>query len=68
MREYGFSLTRILPFKDRIGKMRVSENQCSRIFYAVTFYFNVFQYSTAVYVKIPDRHKGLFWTLRKVPS
>ena len=42
MREYGFSLTRILPSKGRIvdsvflyGRIRVSENPYSRIFYAV---------------------------------
>ena len=39
MREYGFSLTRILPYKDNIlslyGRIRVSENLYSRIFYAV---------------------------------
>ena len=41
MRDYGFSLTHILPYKDRIvdsvliGRMRVSENSYSRIFYAV---------------------------------
>ena len=32
MREYGFSLTRILPYKEKI---RVSENPYSRIFYAL---------------------------------
>ena len=30
MQEYGFSLTRILPYKDKI-----SEKRYSRIFYAV---------------------------------
>ena len=41
MRDYGFSLTHILLYKDRIvdsvliGRMRVSENSYSRIFYAV---------------------------------
>ena len=41
MREYVFSLTRIIPYKDRIydsslyGRIRVSENPYSRIFYAV---------------------------------
>ena len=42
MREYGFSVTRSLPYKDRIvdsvlyGKERVRENPYSRIFYAVS--------------------------------
>ena len=39
MREYGFLLTRILPYKDMIlslyGRIRVSENRYSTIFYAV---------------------------------
>ena len=35
MREYGFSLTRILPY----GTIRVSENPYSRIFYAVEVIF-----------------------------
>ena len=41
MREYGFSLTRILPYKDRIcssvfiRENKVSENHYSHIFYAV---------------------------------
>ena len=46
MREYGFLLTRIFPHKDRIcnsalirenkgGRIRVSENPYSRIFYVV---------------------------------
>ena len=41
MREYGFLLTRILPYKNRIidsvliQENMVSENQYSRIFYAV---------------------------------
>ena len=41
MREYGFSLTRILPYKDRIydsvltPRIRVSENSSSPISYAV---------------------------------
>ena len=33
MEEYGFSLTRILPHKDR--KIRVSENPYSGLFYVV---------------------------------
>ena len=39
MREYGFSLTRILPYKDRIVDS-VSENPYSRIFYAVDHLFS----------------------------
>ena len=39
MREYGFSLTRISPYKDKIlekiRKISVSENPYSRIFHAV---------------------------------
>ena len=41
MREYGFSLTRILSYKDKIGDFvltrenTVSENPYSRIFYVV---------------------------------
>ena len=39
MREYGFSLTLILSYNDNIlslyGRIRVSENPYSRIFYAV---------------------------------
>ena len=40
MREYRFSLTRILPYKDRIimslqGRIRVSENQYSRLFHVL---------------------------------
>ena len=33
MHEYRFSVTRILPYKD--GRVRVSENRYSRIFYAM---------------------------------
>ena len=48
MPEYGFSLTRIFPHKDRIvestvlslyGKIRVSENPYFGIFYSVTVKF-----------------------------
>ena len=38
MREYGFSLTRILPYKEDLfffGRIRVSENSYSRKTYAV---------------------------------
>ena len=36
MREYGFSLTRILPYKDKIyWRIRVSKKPYSCIFYAV---------------------------------
>ena len=41
MRDYGFSLIRVFPYKNRIyilclyGKIQVSENLYSRIFYAV---------------------------------
>ena len=41
MREYGFSLTRILPYKDRIYEsvlIRENTGQYSRIFYAVILY------------------------------
>ena len=34
MQEYGFSLTRILPYKGQNLQFYVSENQYSRIFYA----------------------------------
>ena len=40
MRECGFSVTRILPYKDKIvdlslyGRIRFTENPYSRIFYA----------------------------------
>ena len=37
MREYGFSLTNIFPYKDRIyGKIRARKNAYSRIFYVVS--------------------------------
>ena len=36
MREYGFSLTHIFPYKDKLYEsIQVSENPYSRIFYAV---------------------------------
>ena len=44
MREYGFLLTRILPYKDKIvgTEENVSENQYFRIFYVLyNYYFDV---------------------------
>ena len=38
MREYGFSVARILPYKDKIWRIRVIENPYSRIFYTVSVY------------------------------
>ena len=35
MQECGFSLTRILLYKDKTGRIRVTENPYPRIFYAV---------------------------------
>ena len=32
MLEYGFLLTRIIPYKDKIERIQVSENQYSSIF------------------------------------
>ena len=32
MQEYGFLLIRIIPYKDKIGRIQVSENQYSGIF------------------------------------
>ena len=32
MQEYGFLLTRIIPYKDKIERIQVSENQYSSIF------------------------------------
>ena len=55
MREYGFYLTRILPYKDRIvdsvlnGRKRVGENPYSRIFYAVSLY--------TIYLEYRELHK-----------
>ena len=38
MREYGFSVARILLYKDKIWRIRVIENPYSRIFYTVSVY------------------------------
>ena len=53
MREYGFSLSRTLPYKDRIvdsvdsvliRENTVGKNLCSRIIYAVMAYLNYAKY------------------------
>ena len=60
MREYGFLLTRILPYKDRIvnsvliQENMVSENQYSRIFYAVDTF--VSKISSCVTIEISHCH------------
>ena len=70
MGEYEISLARILPYKDRIynsvlyGRIRISENPYSRLFYAVFGWFrqSLFLYRPKLCLKYLSMSKFMIMT------